>query len=463
MIRADERRLGQSLDHLITARDPHHPHDGTVNFDARRTMGEVQVRVRDTGKDIPFHVQAHIFDRFVGRDRGGPGLGPGPGQGAGRAARRLGGRWRASPPRRHLHLPPAGGRLFGRSPPRTQFRLKPVICGFSVLPRQSAANDKGRTTTRSHPRRRRGDRRPGQSAPSRRPEPHGTAGERRPTADHPLCRTSTTRALAQLVRRRREPGRPGLQRPGPERPGRGSLAEGARTPSCVAAASTFPATCRTWPPCGRPQAISSFANTGGGRRRRRWFGGGGRPGGGLWGRQWPGSWARRSRSGTAASAVATSAASAPTGARSASSLTRPRSLSRRRRLPCRAWASPGRLRRRPRRPRDGAAENRPQWAPSSFDKLTTRPHLPCMAGFRFRLVLAFRHADDQAVERVRRPRDLAGQAGVRLHALGEVEHALSSIAEGRPPRRARPRRHGRGRWRRRRRRRSPRRCRGRCS
>ncbi len=24
---------------------------------------------------MPFHVQAHIFDRFVGRDRGGPGLG----------------------------------------------------------------------------------------------------------------------------------------------------------------------------------------------------------------------------------------------------------------------------------------------------------------------------------------------------------------------------------------------------
>jgi signal transduction histidine kinase len=31
--------------------------------------------VKDTGRGIPFHIQAHIFDRFVGRDRGGPGLG----------------------------------------------------------------------------------------------------------------------------------------------------------------------------------------------------------------------------------------------------------------------------------------------------------------------------------------------------------------------------------------------------
>ena len=28
----------------------------------------------DTGRGIPFHVQAHIFDRFIGRERGGPGL-----------------------------------------------------------------------------------------------------------------------------------------------------------------------------------------------------------------------------------------------------------------------------------------------------------------------------------------------------------------------------------------------------
>ncbi len=31
--------------------------------------------VSDTGRGVPFHVQARIFDRFVGRDQGGPGLG----------------------------------------------------------------------------------------------------------------------------------------------------------------------------------------------------------------------------------------------------------------------------------------------------------------------------------------------------------------------------------------------------
>ena len=74
VIRADAKRLAQVLDHLVGNALRTTPPGGEVVLDARRALGEVQVRVCDTGRGIPFHVQAHIFDRFVGRDRGGPGL-----------------------------------------------------------------------------------------------------------------------------------------------------------------------------------------------------------------------------------------------------------------------------------------------------------------------------------------------------------------------------------------------------
>jgi signal transduction histidine kinase len=75
IIRADSRRLEQVLDHLLANAVRSTPQGGVVTLDARRALGEVQIRVKDTGRGIPFHVQAHIFDRFVGRERGGPGLG----------------------------------------------------------------------------------------------------------------------------------------------------------------------------------------------------------------------------------------------------------------------------------------------------------------------------------------------------------------------------------------------------
>jgi hypothetical protein len=75
LIRGDAKRLGQTLDHLVENALRQTPSSGTVTLSARRVPGEVRLQVADTGRGIPFHVQAKIFDRFVSRDSGGPGLG----------------------------------------------------------------------------------------------------------------------------------------------------------------------------------------------------------------------------------------------------------------------------------------------------------------------------------------------------------------------------------------------------
>lgn len=75
LIRADQARLlkivDQLADNAVRALDS----GGEVGLVAVRRAGQVQISVSDTGRGVAFHKQAHAFDRFVGRDRGGPGLG----------------------------------------------------------------------------------------------------------------------------------------------------------------------------------------------------------------------------------------------------------------------------------------------------------------------------------------------------------------------------------------------------
>ena len=75
LIRADEDRLVKIVDQLADNAVRALEGAGTVGLRAETTAGGVRLTVSDTGRGVPFHKQAHVFDRFVGRDRGGPGLG----------------------------------------------------------------------------------------------------------------------------------------------------------------------------------------------------------------------------------------------------------------------------------------------------------------------------------------------------------------------------------------------------
>jgi signal transduction histidine kinase len=75
LIRGDVRRLSEVLDHLAENAIRHTPRGGAITLSAERAVGEVRLQVSDTGRGIPFHVQAHIFDRFSGQDRAASGLG----------------------------------------------------------------------------------------------------------------------------------------------------------------------------------------------------------------------------------------------------------------------------------------------------------------------------------------------------------------------------------------------------
>ena len=74
-IRGDGRRIAQALDHLLENAARSVSDGGQVTLAAECNASEVRIRVEDTGRGIPYHLQAHVFDRFVRRDRGGPGVG----------------------------------------------------------------------------------------------------------------------------------------------------------------------------------------------------------------------------------------------------------------------------------------------------------------------------------------------------------------------------------------------------
>ena len=75
MVRVDGRRLGQCLDHLLGNAVRNASQGGMVTLTALKEGEQLVLEVAYTGRGIPYHVQAHIFDRYIGRERGGPGLG----------------------------------------------------------------------------------------------------------------------------------------------------------------------------------------------------------------------------------------------------------------------------------------------------------------------------------------------------------------------------------------------------
>ncbi|WKL58175.1 ATP-binding protein [Asticcacaulis sp. ZE23SCel15] len=75
VIRVDPRRLGQMLDHLIDNAQRNAAADTAIVLKTDRDGDTLRLEVSHKGRGIPYDKQAHIFDRYVGRERGGPGLG----------------------------------------------------------------------------------------------------------------------------------------------------------------------------------------------------------------------------------------------------------------------------------------------------------------------------------------------------------------------------------------------------
>jgi signal transduction histidine kinase len=74
-IEGDAAALAAVLDHLIDNALAGAPGGGRVTIGADRAHGQVSLSVADTGRGIPFDVQARLFERFSGIEGAGAGLG----------------------------------------------------------------------------------------------------------------------------------------------------------------------------------------------------------------------------------------------------------------------------------------------------------------------------------------------------------------------------------------------------
>jgi hypothetical protein len=74
IIRAEPKRINQIVTHLVEYASRNAHAGSQIKVEMLRENDDLIVRVAYEGRGIPYHVQAHIFDRFVGRERGGPGL-----------------------------------------------------------------------------------------------------------------------------------------------------------------------------------------------------------------------------------------------------------------------------------------------------------------------------------------------------------------------------------------------------
>jgi signal transduction histidine kinase len=71
---ADPKRLVQMLGALTEYAARQANTGSTLVVSLSQEVSDLVMTVAYEGRGIPYHVQANIFDRFIGRERGGPGL-----------------------------------------------------------------------------------------------------------------------------------------------------------------------------------------------------------------------------------------------------------------------------------------------------------------------------------------------------------------------------------------------------